>query len=1698
MSLTDQPNCKIIKKYIQKFFKYLGITIGIILILVIAILLFVRSPWGQDILVGKATTFISKKTGTIVSIEKLFITFKGDLSLEGLYLEDLEGDTLIYSKILETGISFIPLIKNGDIEVSKLEWQGVTAKVKRDSVSQNFNFNFLMKVFISEPEKEEEIVVEDQSQTFPQISLGPIDLLDFKLVYEDQLLGIEAKALWKEIRVRMDHFDLDKMDFGIQEILISAAKIDYFQSKPFVSDDTVETDTSIPLPLLVLDNLRIEQTDLNYHSIPDGILAAVYLDEFGAVLPEGNLEDQKILLKSIFLSNSNIALEISPTESGENEINTQSPTEPFDWPDWWIEVGDIDFQNNDFIYNYSGAKVQKGIFNPDAIQLNGFDFSAQNIFLKEKSTGFRISRAAFEEGSGLSLKSLDAKMSANDQKLNLDSFSIKTGRTNLKGNLSLNYLNLGSLINVPEKSSFDLRISEFSTDASEAAFFVPELKKETYFQELVKNGLEASGRINGSLQKVLVPEFEVLYGNLTSLNLDTALIENTLDIANIRFDLPTLVVETEKAVIMPFLEDLEFDLPESIKLQAAAKGGMDDLVMDLLLATSDGDVFLEGFYKNDAVYFLESNWGMREFDLGKIMNMPELLPISLKSTIEGKGKDLEDIDGLMTLDIEKLTWYDFDYSPVNFKASAKDGYANLEMDFLNEALDLDFNLSAVLDTLDQDLNFFLDVRKLRTQAFGLTNQDINTKFQINGSLKGDFDDLKASVSIDEGYFFYEKKAFPMGRLVIQSELSDQLSSVQINSDFLNGLFSVNGSIANLVQSLEAYFEEVIAGSTALTISDDLVAKGEFTFQSTPFLDQLLIGGIEKLDSVSIDFEFLSAEKSLTSSVSVPSFQYNSSKVESFEFSINGEENKLQFTTGFDSLSYNPINMGETELKGFYQDGILNLDFLSLKDDNPLIEVDSELFWQNDSLSFLIEPENLILNGLSWQMPENNKVIYTSNHLTFQNFNFSRGDQLLKISNGMSEASKEQIDIRFQNFGIITFTGFLNPKDPVLNGIVDGSFIIENPFEAIGLLADLNIREFIVLDIPLGKLDLLAEAETLNSYGLNISLSEGDIEANVAGTFVADTVSSNLDLNLDLKALKLGLIEAFSGSELKNSKGYLSGNIKLDGTVQEPVYSGELFFKEAEFLVSSINAKFSLPDERIQINNSGLVFDDFSIKDEAGASFVINGNLITEDISDIGFDLKLETKNFQIINSSREDNDLFFGRANVDLDMKIGGSFSLPVIDVILKVNRGTEMTLIIPEDQLDYLERTGVVLFVNHQDPYDILYKRDSEITAQGIQGFDIKANLQVDPQTVINMIIDERTNDNLRIQGQADLSMIMNPNGDISLSGRYEVRSGHYELNLFGLVSRRFTLAEGSTVIWTGNMMDANLNITAIYNVRTSPAELMQAQLSGTDTQTRSQFRQVLPFMVYLKIDGEMLQPEISFELDMAEQDRGAFDGNVYSMIQQVNQREDELNKQVFSLLVLNQFFPMVGNDGSSGGSVNLARSSVSQILSSQLNTFSDRLFGNSGFSVDFDLDSYTDYQSGAAEDRTQLNVAAKQSLMDDRLVISVGGQVDVDGGNQQPGQGNAVFGDVSLEYLLDQRGRWRVKTFRKNQFESVIDGQLIITGMSFIFNKEFNSFTELWKKADVEKSEPDENKDKEEDKGKIDEKSPEGRFEEEKDLEN
>jgi hypothetical protein len=224
-------------------------------------------------------------------------------------------------------------------------------------------------------------------------------------------------------------------------------------------------------------------------------------------------------------------------------------------------------------------------------------------------------------------------------------------------------------------------------------------------------------------------------------------------------------------------------------------------------------------------------------------------------------------------------------------------------------------------------------------------------------------------------------------------------------------------------------------------------------------------------------------------------------------------------------------------------------------------------------------------------------------------------------------------------------------------------------------------------------------------------------------------------------------------------------------------------------------------------------------------------------------------------------------------------------------------------------------------------------------------------------------------------------------------------------------------------------------------------------------------------------MQPQLNFGLDMPENEQGAIGGTVYGRVRQLNQQEDQLNKQVFSLLVLNRFYPEQGADGSQGGAATVARDNLNQALSDQLNVFSDRLTGNTGIELSFGLNSYTDYQGNAPQDRTDLNVSARKKLMNDRLVVQAGSEIGVQGENR-PGEANPVIGNVSIEYLLTEDGRWRLRGFRKSQYENIIDGQVFVNGVALIFTREFNKFNELFKKTAEELAQEQEQEKREQEK--------------------
>ena len=480
------------------------------------------------------------------------------------------------------------------------------------------------------------------------------------------------------------------------------------------------------------------------------------------------------------------------------------------------------------------------------------------------------------------------------------------------------------------------------------------------------------------------------------------------------------------------------------------------------------------------------------------------------------------------------------------------------------------------------------------------------------------------------------------------------------------------------------------------------------------------------------------------------------------------------------------------------------------------------------------------------------------------------------------------------------------------------------------------------------------------------------------------------------------------------------------------------------------------NETITFENNEISISNFEITDKHNNVARLDGKILTEGFQTFNLNLGFDATDFQVLNSTEKDNELFYGSVKVTTKAKVTGTLTQPVVNMNINLSDDSNFTFVVPQSEKGVLEQKGIVRWVDRDaknDPFLASIKSQDTLKST-FTGVDLSANIELNGKETFNIIIDPATGDKLTVKGNATLTLDQDPNGDMVLTGRYEINEGTYDFSFYKFIKRKFAIEKGSTILWGGEPTDAVLNIRAIHEVEASPIELVANQ--AVDDEELNRYKQRLPFLVYLQIKGELLAPEISFLLDMKESERDAHNGTVYAKIQDINTRESELNKQVFALLILQRFVSDNPLENQAAADVsNTARQSVSRIMTDQLNRMSENV---KGVELTFDIKSYEDYSTGTAQGQTEVQLGVQKSLLDDRLIVKVSGNFEVEGETSNQNSVSDYIGDLALEYKLTEDGRFRITGFRNSNYD-LISGELIETGVGLIYIKDYNTLRELFK---------------------------------------
>lgn len=1638
-------------------------------LLFVVLIIFIRSPWGQDIIVGKVTDYISEKIDTKFDIGKLYITFSGNVTLEDLYLEDRSQDTLVYSKYLEANVPFRPLIFGDEIKVDLVDWRGLKANVSRKDSLEGFNFQYIIDAFASKEETSAEN--ENTSGGSTQFSLGRISFTDFDLTYFDEVTGMDAELILGTFELESKSIDLEEMKFHLAEINLSETEISYSQFKP--SPPSEEQEES-QLPWIIVDDLSIEDVNLMYDSSPDGTASEVYVNDFSFSDLDVNLENQVISLDELAWKDSSLMLEMESksTTSDDSEGVTESKSS-FSWPEWKIDIDEIDFQNHKLEFYQNGKRPKKGEFSAEALAFEAFFFKLKDIHVsKEESLKFNLLEFRFKENSGLVLDEFKVETELNSEETSLTNFRLRLNNSLLYANLKLNYSSLDELINSPTNSVIALDVKSLKADVKDAYAFAPDLKNNEQIANLAEHNFEGNFQAQGDLERLNIPEFKLNWGQNTELSLNGNLSHIT-EIEKLGFELKNLKASSTKKDLSRFVseKDLGISLPKSVVLAGDFTKQGNDFSSKSQLKTSLGTIQLDGFFNSTNNIDYKVGFDIKALQLGELLKNDQLgdLTMQLKST--GKGNSLNELSAELSSTIDSIKWNTYTFSGLEIEGDLNNGKGDVKFDYSDENLQFDFVSNIELDSVSPKIDLVFNLDGIRTKELGLTPKDLRAKVLAKIQFEGNSDKFQLDAQLEDGLVVYDNDPYYLGNFDLSSKVDSTSTEAKISSQFLNGNFKANAGINGISSALQNHFQKYARDTTAVEKSNRPVNFDlEMTFIDSPILSEVFLDGLNQMDTLRASIHFHEEEDELTSKLDLPYLNFQDNEVQGLSLNVKSNGSSASFDFGFDNILAGPVDIAKTKLSGEFKDRQLSLGLDAFKEEKVFFSSVVLINFEEDDLYKInVSSEKLILNGSPWNIPSNNEIRYQKDSLKVSNFKLNRNAQEIELTDAL-DFEKPHFGIVFDNFKLSTISSYFNPDEKIAGGKLSGNLVLIEPLVSNGLVSSLKIEDLEFTEVPLGNLTLKAEATKNDDYELDLSLKDGGMELDADGIYHTNATETDVDFNIDLRKIEMQTIEKFASEVIKNSKGQLNGKFSIDGTPQDLNYEGFLAFDDVQFNLQSLNTLFQLKNERIDLTKNKIKLDNFTIADKDDNTFTANGAVDIEEITNPKFDLTFDAQDFQLLNSTVEDNDLYYGNLVFDASAKLNGNLDFPKVDLDLTIKESTDINYIVPESQASIEERDGVVVFVNKQNPDDILTQQDDKDLNVVISGIDFRSNISIQKKSKVRVVFNKRTQDNVSIEGGGDFKFDISETGKMNLVGKYEVSKGSVELNLYNIVKRKFNIASSSSVTWSGNPYNADLDLRAIYKIETAASSLMASQTAGENAAVQNRYKQQLPFYVYLDVGGELTSPELNFQLDMPESQQGAINGSVYGRISQINQQDDQLNKQVFSLLVLNCFYPESGSDGSQGGAASMARDNVNQALSDQLNTFSDKLTGNSGISLNFDVNSYTDYQGGSAQDRTEVDVTAQKKLMDDRLVVEAGSQMNVQG-DQRPGESQAVVGNVSVEYLLTEDGRWKLRGFRKSEYENVIDGQVFVSGIALIFTREFNKFKVLWDKAyreSLEEKEP------------------------------
>lgn len=1434
-------------------------------------------------------------------------------------------------------------------------------------------------------------------------------ITDMDITMERLRLRFPLNLVGENVRVVQESDTLLSVErFGLKLKLIPLIKGNIEADGIFLENGSVNTGNLIAGTTIIgsLDDLRLEAhtIQLSTQVIPlqDASLTGASFDIFIQpvdTIPEDTVQSANNWVITLDRLNAeNIAVRL---EMPNDSMYVSTDINNIEVHDVIADLGIQRYALNRFTLSGNHVDYNRGLappapgFDPSHIQLTGIQMDIDSIDYHGMNISAGIRNLQLTERSGLQINSANGRIFSDGELISIPQLNLFTPNSSVDFRAQTRW---DSINNTIEDLEARLNLSVGKEDIMIFAGNLSPNFRQSYPESPLQAQLIASGNLNNIRLTRLAAELPGIF----TLN-GQGEINNVTDSLN-RSGNVFMNVQTGRLDFLKELAGMRGDttiiIPRGMRLTADmnVRGSVFDA--DVLLREGNGRVQVRGNF-NTVSQAYQANLSIDSLQLNHFLRVDTLGKLVANAQIEGRGLDFTSPASTANLNmaVDLLEFRQYDITGITLVGELRNATATGTLNSDNELL--------IMEAWGE---YALGLNYTQARAsVNVTDVDIYRLGIINSRMRNN---LSLSLSA-----------------VIESDTS----TVYLYAGDLQARLRAAGTLSEIISESTEF-----AGVLTTQINERQLDHIELR-RTMPRTSLSVTAGRENpvsryLARRNISFSDLRAgfitnpERGLNGGASIHTLKADTFQLDTVYVVAFQDTARLNLRAGITNGPSNPHATFDVSVTGEVrtQDAEVMIRYMNAQGQTGVL-LGANVTPNVDGVQINFIPEQPIFAYRAFTFNENS-VFIRNNGRVLADLEMLDADGMgLRVHSLPDTTYLQNLDIELRRINLSGISNLL-PYYPSFGGIFSLEAVFRQTEEnmtvsAEGTINDLVFQDNLVGNIGLGATWLPGDG---GMHYIDGYLSLEGREVLVASGSYQSSGESNINANATLEHLPLYVVNAFVPNEIIALGGDLDGNLSVTGTLEAPQVNGELRLDSVTVNSTQYGISFALDNRPLQINNSRITFDQFAIysSDNTDNPFTIEGFVDFANLSNPNADLTLSATNYRLLDAPRRDGNLLYGRIFIDLNSTIQGPLSDLVMRGEINVLGNTNANYVLTDSPLTVQDRLGdLVVFTSFSDT---LSQQRDEPQVSSVTGIDIALTINIDQAVQLGVDLSADRSSYIDIEGGGNLSFQYTQLGDMVLSGRYSILSGTFKYSLPVIPLKEFAITPDSYVEWSGDVMNPTVNVKA--------TERVNAAVANTDGTRRT-----VGFDVSIQVLNSLNNLDIVFDLAAPE------DGEVQQQLQAM--APEEKNKQAVALMATGVFLA----GGATGGSGDFELgAALNNLIQGQLASLAGSAL--EAVNISFGLENYDD---ATGQSRTAYNFKYSQRFFNDRVQVIIGGSITTD---ENMGQTESLIDNVSLEYRLDRSGTRFIRLYHDRNYENILEGEVVETGVGLILRRKVNRLGELF----------------------------------------